>query len=91
VITLPPDAKNLYGKSVKVNVDADDMPPRKNSFEGLCDTWCADERSAEEIVRDIYSSRANESFEEFCARYDQVGISTKGWKFDREELYGDRL
>ena len=33
----------------------------------------------------------HESFDEFCPRYDQIGISTKGWKFDREELYGDRL
>ena len=36
-------------------------------------------------------STLDESFEEFSARYDQIGISTKGWKFDREELYGDRL
>jgi Glu-tRNA(Gln) amidotransferase subunit E-like FAD-binding protein len=37
------------------------------------------------------TSTTDESFEEFCARYDQIKISTKGWKFDREELYGDRL
>jgi len=36
-------------------------------------------------------SAARESFEEFSARYDQIKISTKGWKFDREELYGDRV
>jgi len=31
-----------------------------------------------------------ESFEEFCARYDQIKISTSDWKFDRAELYGGR-
>jgi hypothetical protein len=57
VITLPPSARNLYGKNVVVNVDIDDKPKRKNSFEELCDAWCADERSTEEIIRDIYESR----------------------------------
>jgi hypothetical protein len=57
VITLPPDAMNFYGKSVVVNVDVDDKPQRKNSFEELCDAWCADERSAEDVVRDIYEAR----------------------------------
>ena len=32
----------------------------------------------------------HESFEEFCARYDQIKVSTKDWKFNRAELYGDR-
>ena len=30
---------------------------RKRAFEKLCDAWCADERSTEEIIRDIYESR----------------------------------
>ena len=29
VITLPPDARNLYGKNVIVNVDADDKKPSR--------------------------------------------------------------
>jgi len=59
VITLPPDAMNFYGKKVVVNVDVDvdDNPQRNISFEELCDAWCADERSAEEVIRDIYESR----------------------------------
>ena len=61
VITLPPDARNLYGKDVVVNVDLPSKPKLKRSFE------------------------------EFCTSYDQIRISTKGWTFDREELYGDRL
>ena len=32
-------------------------PKPKYSFEELCDAWCADERSTEEIIRDIYDSR----------------------------------
>jgi len=57
VITLPPDAMNLYGKNVRIHVDVDDKSQRKNSFEQLCDAWCADERTTEEIIRDIYESR----------------------------------
>ena len=57
VITLPPDAMNLFGKRVKINVDVDDKSQQKISFEELCDAWCADERSAEDIIRDIYESR----------------------------------
>jgi len=77
VITLPPQAENLYGKVVVVNVDlpSEQKPKRsfeekkqtakdrtkkqerKRAFEELCDAWCADERSTEEIIRDIYESR----------------------------------
>jgi hypothetical protein len=57
VITLPPDAINLYGKNVKINVDVDNMSQQQISFEELCDAWCADERSADEVIRDIYESR----------------------------------
>ena len=57
VITLPPGAMNLYGKNVRINVDMEDISQRKNSFEELCDAWCADERTTEEIIRDIYESR----------------------------------
>ena len=57
VIALPPDATNLYGKNVVVNVDIDENSKRNISFEELCDAWCADERSAKEVIRDIYESR----------------------------------
>jgi hypothetical protein len=59
-ITLPPQAEGFYGKTVVVNVDVFDKPEKTNrkiSFEELCDAWCADERTAEEVVRDIYESR----------------------------------
>ena len=44
-------------------LDEDWQPPtdtkqeRKRAFEELCDAWCADERSTEEIICDIYESR----------------------------------
>ena len=40
--------------TVKVAVDTSQKP--QNSFEALCDALCADERSMEEIIRDIYES-----------------------------------
>ena len=57
VITLPPQAEKLYGKVVVVNLDLPSEQKTKRSFEELCDAWCADERSTEEIIRDIYESR----------------------------------
>ena len=57
VIILPPQAENLYGKIVEVNLDLPSKQKTKCSFEELCDAWCADERSTEEIIRDIYESR----------------------------------
>ena len=56
-ITLPPQAENLYGKIVVVNVDLPSEQKSKRAFEELCDAWCSDERSTEEIIRDIYESR----------------------------------
>ena len=113
VITLPPDARNLYGKDVVVNVDLPSKPKPKRSLRELCGIWDNEEdcEDIDRMVAAIHEGRllgreyvqydkeektdqlptSNESFEEFCARYDQIGISTKGWTFDREELYGDRL
>ena len=112
VITLPPDARNLYGKDVVVNVDLPSKPKLKRSLRELCGIWDNEEdrEDIDRMVAAIHEGRllgtereglfeeksdqlrtSNESFEEFCTRYDQIGISTKGWTFDREELYGDRL
>ena len=91
VITLPPDVMDFYGKSVLVNVDVDDIHQRTISFEELCDAWCADERSAEDVIRDIYESRTigrereplserktKRSFEELCGAW--------GKEEDREDI-----
>ena len=56
-ITLPPLPAVFYGENVTVNVDMNDRQKPKSSFEAQCDAWCADERSTDEIIRDIYESR----------------------------------
>jgi len=55
VITFPTLPADFYGEDVVVNVNV--KPKSKRSFEDLCDAWCEDERSTEEIIRDIYDSR----------------------------------
>ena len=60
VMTLPPLPETFYGENVTVKVDVKEQAKkreRKRAFEELCDAWCADERSTEEIIRDIYESR----------------------------------
>ena len=57
VMTLPPLPETFYGENVTVKVDVNDQQKPKSSFEALCDAWCADERSTEEIISDIYKSR----------------------------------
>ena len=66
VITFPPLPETFRGEEVTVKVDVNaeqtendraKKQERKPAFEELCDAWCADERSAEEIIRDIYESR----------------------------------
>jgi hypothetical protein len=56
VIMLPMSAQTLYGKDVVLNIGVDGGQSA-TKFEELCDVWCADERSTEEIIRDIYESR----------------------------------
>ena len=56
-MTLPPLPEMFYGEHVTIKVDMNDQQKPKSSFEALCDAWCADERSTEEIIRDIYDSR----------------------------------
>jgi hypothetical protein len=57
VITLPLDAKEFYGETVSVNVDRSVKPKREVSLDEICGGWRNDERSTEEIIREIYESR----------------------------------
>jgi len=68
VITLPPHAKDIYGKDVVLNIAVDDKPKHDSPLEGICGGWADDKRSTEEIIRDIYESRTigKRSFEELC-------------------------
>ena len=50
VITLPPDARNLYGKDVVVNVDLPSKPKPKRSLRELCGIW-DNEEDREDIDR----------------------------------------
>ena len=43
VITLPPDAMNLYGKDVVVNVDLPSIPKPKRSLKELAGIWGKEE------------------------------------------------
>ena len=45
------------GRIIGQEKDKQSTQERKRAFEELCDAWCADERSTEEIIRDIYESR----------------------------------
>jgi hypothetical protein len=57
VITLPLDARDFYGEIVSVNVDRNAKPKREISLDEICGGWRNDERTTEEIIRDIYESR----------------------------------
>ena len=80
MLTLPQLPETFRGENVTVKIDRNSKPKREISLDEICGDWDDDQLRT-----------SNESFEEFCARYDQIGVSTKGWTFDREELYGDRL
>jgi hypothetical protein len=56
VITLPlPDS--FRGENVTVKVDVSPEPKREISLDELCGAWCDDERTTEEIIREIYEAR----------------------------------
>ena len=57
MITIPPLPADFYGEEVVVKIDVDDKPKRKSLLDDICGGWDADERSTEEIIRDIYESR----------------------------------
>ena len=57
VITLPPLPETFYGENVTVKVDVEDMPNRNSRLDEICGGWRDDERTTEEIIRDIYESR----------------------------------
>jgi hypothetical protein len=59
MVMLPPYVKSLYGHDVVMSIRLNCEQKPKRSFEELCDAWCADPRSTEEIIRDIYDSRTN--------------------------------
>ena len=61
-ITLPPLPETFCGEYVTVKIDRQEnekqsVQERKRAFEELCTAWREDERSTEEILRDIYESR----------------------------------
>ena len=54
VVTLSlPDS--FRGEDITVNVNRNTK--REISLDELCGAWCDDERSTEEIIREIYESR----------------------------------
>ena len=56
VITLPlPDS--FCGENVTVKVDVSPKPKHEISLDELCGAWCDDERTTEEIIREIYEAR----------------------------------
>ena len=57
MITLPPLPEVFYGEDVSVKIDVNDQPKRKSRLDEICGGWADDERSTEEIIRDIYESR----------------------------------
>ena len=57
MITIPPLPETFYGENVIVKVDMNDQPKRKSRLDEICGGWADDERSTEEIIRDIYESR----------------------------------
>jgi len=57
VITLPPLPETFYGENVTVKVDVDDLQNRQSRLDAICGGWKDDERTTEEIIRDIYESR----------------------------------
>ena len=70
-MTLPPLPETFYGENVTVKVDVKEQPKRKSRLDEICGGWKDDERSTEEIIREIYESRVMEqkpkrSFEELC-------------------------
>ena len=61
-IALPPFPETFFGENVTVKIDRQEKEKlsaqeRKRAFEELCKPWREDERSTEEILRDIYESR----------------------------------
>ena len=57
VMALPPLPATFYGENVSVKVDVSDQPKRRSRLDEICGGWMDDERSTEEIIRDIYESR----------------------------------
>ena len=59
VITLPPQAENLYGKIVVVNLDVPSEQKTKRSFEELCGVWGNEEdrEDIDRMVEAIHESR----------------------------------
>jgi hypothetical protein len=82
-MTLPPLPETFYGENVTVKIDVNELPKRKSRLDEICDGWKDDERSTEEIIRDIYEARTAGicSFEELCGVW--------GKEEDREDV--DRM
>ena len=57
VVTLPPLPETFYGENISVKVDVSNQPKRKSLLDEICGGWADDERSTEEIIREIYESR----------------------------------
>ena len=57
MITLPPLPETFCGEDVTVKIDVSPKSKRKISFDELCGAWCDDERTTEEIIREIYEAR----------------------------------
>ena len=58
VITLPPLPETFYGEDVTVKVDIGSKPKREISLDEICGAgWADDERTTEEIIREIYEAR----------------------------------
>ena len=81
--------QEVFERIEKLKKEKQSAQERKRVFEELCKPWREDERSTEEIIRDIYESRTigvnvlprRRSFEELCGVW--------GNEEDREDV--DRM
>jgi len=56
VITLPlPDS--FRDENISVQVDVTPKPKRESFLDEICGGWADDERTTEEIIREIYEAR----------------------------------
>ena len=58
VITLPPLPNSFRNEDITVNIDVSPKSKREIALDEICGAgWTDDERSTEEIIREIYEAR----------------------------------
>ena len=57
VFAIPPLPADFHGENVTIKVDVNTQPKRQSRLDEICGGWKDDDRSTEEIIRDIYESR----------------------------------